>query len=271
MSRPSTKDVFKACLINKKIASTIALIEQDLQDSEEFVSDIVSGLHRSALVYGSPGMGKTHLITAELKKAGKQVGVDYLIARSHTTPLQFYAMLYLMREAGKFIVMDDCDGIMTGEEGVNLLKAATDPTFRNVGWASTAKVKIPGTDIEVPDSFDFNGTIIIATNIRGSIRGKAAQHQAAIKSRCVSWKMNYDSKEEQFAYIFHLVVDKDYLDSNPETAITWDQKIDLLRFIMSNLSQCARLDLRKPQHIARVMMKKPNAWQNHARRFLEAE
>ena len=267
----STKDIFKQCLITKQIAKTISQIEQDLEDSEEFVADIVSGLHRSALLYGSPGMGKTHLITAALSNAGKKVGVDYLIARSHTTPLQFYAMLYLMRDPGKFIVMDDCDGLMTGEEGANLLKAATDPTFRNVGWASTAKVIVPGTDIEVPATFDFNGSIVIATNIRGPQRGKAAQHQAAIKSRCISWKMNYESKEEQFAYIFHLIVDKDYLAADPETAITCDQKVDLLRFIMSNLSECSRLDLRKPQHIARVMMKKPNAWQNHARRFLAAE
>ena len=167
--------------------------------------------------------------------------------------------------------MDDCDGIMTGEEGVNLLKAATDPTFRTVGWASTSKCKIPGTDEVVPDSFDFNGSVVIATNISGAIRGKAAQHQAAIKSRCVCWKMNYTSKEEQFAYVFHLIMDRDYLGSDPETAISWDQKIELLRFIMSNLSKCLRLDLRKPQHIARVMLKKPRAWQNHALKFLTVE
>jgi hypothetical protein len=271
MTKPSTNTAYKACLINKQIAKTIAQVEQDLDDSEEFVNDVVAGLHRSALLYGSPGMGKTHLITRALDSAGKRIGVDYLIARSHTTPMQFYAMLYLMSEPGKFIVMDDCDGIMTGEEGVNLLKAATDPTFRNVGWASTAVIKIPGTDEIVPQSFDFNGSIVIATNIRGSIRGKAAQHQEAIKSRCVSWKMSYNSKEEQFAYIYHLVIDKNYLESNPETAITWDQKIEMLKFIMANLSTCARLDLRKPQHIARVMLKKPNAWQNHARKFLQAE
>jgi len=141
MTKPSTNTAYKACLINKQIAKTIAQVEQDLDDSEEFVNDVVAGLHRSALLYGSPGMGKTHLITRALDSAGKRIGVDYLIARSHTTPMQFYAMLYLMSEPGKFIVMDDCDGIMTGEEGVNLLKAATDPTFRNVGWASTAVIK----------------------------------------------------------------------------------------------------------------------------------
>ena len=93
----------------------------------------------------------------------------------------------------------------------------------------------------------------------------------AIRSRCVAWKMNYDTKAEQFAYIFHLVVDKNYLDQDPETALTWAQKIDLLKFIMSNLSIATGLDLRKPQHIARVIRAKPNNWQNHARRFLETQ
>ncbi len=272
MTRPSNTEIFAQCLINKKLRSTIEQVKQDLVDSEEFITDLVNGVHRSALVFGAPGMGKTHLITKGLERSGKKLGKDYLIARSHTTPMQFYAMLYLMREPGQFIVMDDCDGIMANEEGINLLKAATDPTFRTVGWSSSATAKIPGTDIVVPKSFEFNGSVAIATNVRQA-RGntKMAQHMNAIRSRTVSWKMNYDSKEEQFAYIFHLVVDKNYLESDPETRITWNQKIDLLRFIMSNLSIAGNLDLRKPQHIARVIRAKPTNWQNHARRFLETE
>lgn len=268
----SRADVYKACLIDNKMAKTIAQVTQDLADSEEFVADMVAGIHRSALVYGAPGMGKTHLITAGLNRAGKELGKDYLIARSHTTPMQFYAMLYLMRNEGQFIVMDDCDGLMTNEEGINLLKAATDPTFRTVGWGSSATAKIPGTDIVVPKQFDFNGSVVIATNIRHAVgKSKAAQHMDAIRSRTVSWKMNYDSKAEQFAYIFHLVVDKNYLSADADTTLTAQQQVELLRFIMSNLSLATRLDLRKPQHIARVMRAKPANWQNHARRFLETE
>jgi Cdc6-like AAA superfamily ATPase len=270
MSKPTQQDVFKACLINKKMADAIESIRQDLLDSEEFVADVASGIHRSALVYGRPGMGKTHLIAAGLNNVGKKIGKDYLIARSHITPRQFYAMLYLMRNAGQYVVLDDCDGVMSNEEGLNLLKAATDPTFRKIGWTSSSVVKLPDGTI-IPSDFEFNGSVIIATNVRNSTRGKAAQHFAAIKSRCVSWAMNYDSVIDQFAYIYHLVIDKNYLDADAETALTWAQKVELLKFIVSNLSQCNGLDLRKPQHIARVIKNKPNNWQNHARRFLTAE
>jgi hypothetical protein len=266
---PKISDVYKACLITKKMSDKIDSAQQDLIDSEEFISDLVAGVHRSALVFGPPGMGKTHLIEAGLRRDGKVLGQDYLIARSHITPRQLYAMLYCMREQGQYVVIDDCDAVMTDEDGLNILKAATDSTFRTVGWASTRSgVKLP-TGEEVPDEYQFNGSVIIATNVRQGIRGKAAQHFAALRSRCVSWQLNYDSKEEQFAYIFHLIVDKNYLDSNPETTLDWAQKIELLRFIISNLSIVDRLDLRKPQHIARVMRAKPTNWQNHARRFLK--
>lgn len=270
MSKPTQQDVYKACLINKKMADTIEQIRQDLVDSEEFVTDVARGIHRSALFYGRPGMGKTHLITAGLKAVSKENGRDFLVARSHITPRMFYAMLYLMREEGQYVVLDDCDGVMSNEEGLNLLKAATDPTFRKIGWSSSSEVKLPDGTL-IPSEFEFNGSVIIATNVRNGTKGKTAQHFAAIKSRCVSWAMNYDSIAEQFAYIYHLVIDKNYLDSDPETTLTCSQKIDLIKFIMSNLSQCTGLDLRKPQHIARVIKSKPNNWQNHARRFLTAE
>ena len=266
--RPNTADIYKACLINKKMSELIERIGQDLIDSEEFITDITSGVHRSALVFGPPGMGKTHLIEAGLKKAGKKIGQDYLIARSHITPRQLYAMLYCMREQGQYVVIDDCDAVMSDEDGLNILKAATDSTFRTIGWASSKSgVKLPNGE-EVPDEYQFNGGVIIATNIRQGLHGKAAQHFAALRSRCVSWQLNYDSKEEQFAYLFHLIADKDYLGASDETKLNWSQKIDLLRFIMGNLSIAERLDLRKPQHIARVMKAKPNNWQNHARKFL---
>ena len=267
--KPTRTDIDKACLINKKMSELIQRVSQDLVDSEDFITDIINGVHRSALVFGPPGMGKTHLIEAGLKKAGKVNGKDYLIARSHTTPRQLYAMLYCMRKAGQYVLLDDCDGVMTNEQGLNILKGATDATFRTIGWNTTASgVKLP-TGEEVPDEYQFNGSVVIATNVRQAVRGKAAQHFAAINSRCVPWQLNYNTKEEQFAYMFHLIVDKDYLDVAKETTLTWPQKIELIRFIMSNLSITNRLDLRKPQHIARVMRAKPNNWQNHALKFLK--
>ena len=266
--KPNNKDIFKACLINSDLQKEIRQAAQDLADAEEFVSDVVKGIHRNAIVYGPPGLGKTHIVEAALKKSGRKIGEDYLIARSHITPRQLYAMLWCMRDKGQFVIIDDCDAVLTNEDGLNVLKAATDPTFRTVGWSSSKSgVKLPDGQ-DVPDEFEFNGSVIIATNVRQSVKGKTAQHFAALRSRCPGWALNFDNILDQFAYIVHLIVDKNYLDQDPETTLSWAQKIDLIKFIMSNLSQIDRLDLRKPQHIAKVMRHKTN-WQTHALKFLK--
>jgi hypothetical protein len=262
-----TADMLKLCKINKDMLKRIQTSAQELVDTEEFVADVVRGVHRNAIVYGPPGLGKTHIVESALKAQGKQVGVDYLVARSHITPRSLYAMLYCMRNKDQYVVIDDCDGVLSSEDGLNILKAATDPTFRNVGWSTTAaSVKLPNGDL-VPDEFEFNGTLIICTNVRQAMRGKVGQHFTALKSRCPGWSLNFATVHDQFAYIVHLIVDRKYLDSANETKLTDKQKIDLISFMYSNLDVVQRLDLRKPQHIAKVIKHKPN-WHNHALKFL---
>ena len=67
-----------------------------------------------------------------------------------------------------------------------------------------------------------------------------------------------------------MIIDKDYLSNDPDTQISEEEKVELLKFLLENLDIPRRLDLRLPQHIARTMKVKPNNWQRQARRFLEA-
>jgi hypothetical protein len=259
--------ILNKCKINKDMLKRINIVSQELLDTEEFVADVVRGVHRNAIVYGPPGLGKTHIVESALKSQGKMIGVDYLVARSHITPRSLFAMLYCMRNSDQYVVIDDCDGVLSSEDGLNILKAATDPTFRNVGWSTTAApVKLPNGD-NVPDEFEFNGNLIICTNVRQAVRGKVGQHFTALKSRCPGWALNFPTVSDQFAYVVHLIVDRKYLDNSADTMLTDSQKIDLINFIYNNLDCVQRLDLRKPQHIAKVIKHKTN-WHNHARKFL---
>lgn len=241
------------------------------EDAQEFLSDVVAGAHRAAIIYGPPGMGKTHAIVEALKSTGLQENNDYVIARSHTTPGMLYVLLYLMRKQGKFVILDDCDGIIANETGLNLLKGATDPTYRQVGWASTQDLRNSLDGQVLPNSFEFNGSVIISTNVRlATGRGRIANHIDALRSRSAPFALNLESREDQYAQIFHMVMEKDYLIQETETQLTDEQKVDLLKFLLENLDVPRRLDLRLPQHIARTMKTKPNNWQRQARRFLEA-
>lgn len=246
-------------------------VRQYNEDAQEFLGSVVSGAHRSAIIYGPPGMGKTHAIVTALNFAGLVDNVDYVIARSHATPGMLYVLLYLMRQQGKYVVLDDCDGIIKDETGINLLKGATDPTFRWVGWSSTREIRNPLDGQPLPDQFEFNGTIIISTNVQLAVgKGRLANHMDALRSRTAPFKYRLDKREDQYAQIFHMVIEKDYLAADADTHLSDEQKVELMKFLLENLDTPRRLDLRLPQHIARAMLANPVTWQRQARRFLEA-
>ena len=92
----------------------------------------------------------------------------------------------------------------------------------------------------------------------------------ALRSRTAPFSLSLESREDQYAQIFHMVLEKDYLSVDPETTLTSEQKAELLRFLLVNLDIPRRLDLRLPQHIARTMRVKPDNWHRQAKRFLEA-
>lgn len=270
MAKYNKSAVYKACLINDKMADKIEYVADTMLLDKDFIQLVMEGVYRSALIYGGAGMGKTHLVETAFKEAGMVAGEDYLLGRGTTSPVMFYAMLYEMRDTGKFVLIDDCDAILRDEDGINVLKAAMDNEFRRVGWNTKSNVKrLTGTGV-VPKQFTFNGTVIANTNVAYSGKtGKMAQHFEAIKSRTAEHRMEFDTKDEQFAYVFHLIMNLNYLDNNAETLLTQEQKIAMLRFIMSNLSVASRIDARTPQKLARLIIARPNNWQNHARRLLE--
>lgn len=271
IANPAVSSILQDPIFKPSLRKRIDEVRVYNEDAQEFLRDVVAGSHRAAIIYGPPGMGKTHAIVEALKAAGLQENNDYVIARSHTTPGMLYVLLYLMRKQGKFVILDDCDGIIANETGLNLLKGATDPTYRQVGWASTQDLRNPLDGQTLPNSFDFNGTVIISTNVRlATGRGRIANHIDALRSRSAPFALNLESREDQYAQIFHMVVEKDYLIQEAETQLTDEQKVELLKFLLENLDIPRRLDLRLPQHIARTIKSKPNNWQRQARRFLEA-
>ena len=271
ITNPAVSTILQDPIFKPSLRKRIDEVREYNEDAQEFLRDVVAGAHRAAIIYGPPGMGKTHAVVEALKSTGLQENNDYVVARSHATPGMLYILLHLMRKAGKYIILDDCDGIIANETGLNLLKGATDPTYRQVGWASTQEIRNPLTGKPIPSQFDFNGTVIICTNVRlASGRGRIANHMDALRSRSAPFSLALDSREDQYAQIFHMIVDKDYLSSDSDTLLTDEQKVELLKFLLENLDIPRRLDLRLPQHIARTMKAKPNNWQRQARRFLEA-
>jgi hypothetical protein len=251
----------------KKRISDVADLNSDLN---EFIDGVISGIHRSAVIYGPPGLGKTHSVSGALARAGKVENDDYVIIRSHLTPLELYQMLYFMRQRGKTIIIDDCDGILTNEIALNIIKGATDNKFRRVGWHSSVSIKSPSGK-PIPSTFTFDGSLVVITNVRlAQGKGRLSNHWDAIRSRMTPFHLALEDRSDQYAQIFYAMTELDYLSAAPETTLNEEQKIALLKFFLDNLDLPRRLDLRMPETIARDMKSRPDNWERRARRFLES-
>jgi Cdc6-like AAA superfamily ATPase len=251
----------------KKRISNVADLNADLND---FISGVISGVHRSAVIYGPPGLGKTHTVTSALQSAGKIENDDYIIVRSHATPLQLYQLLYFMRQAGKIVVLDDCDGILTNEIGLNIVKAATDNKFRQIGWHSSVAIKSPSGQ-PINSQFNFDGSLIVITNVRlAQGKGRMSNHWDALRSRMPGFHLALEDRSDQYAQIFYAMTELDYLSASPDTTLDEEQKVALLKFFLDNLDLPRRLDLRMPEAIAREMKSRPENWERRARRILES-
>jgi Cdc6-like AAA superfamily ATPase len=239
-------------------------------DLNDFIEGVISGVHRSAVIYGPPGLGKTHSVSGALARAGKIENTDYVVVRSHATPLQLYQILYFMRQAGKIVVLDDCDGVLTNEIGLNIVKAATDNKFRRVGWHSSVAIKSPSGK-SIPSTFDFNGSLLVITNVRlASGKGRMSNHWDALRSRMPGFHLALEDRSDQYAQIFYAMTELDYLSASKDTKLDEAEKVALLKFFLDNLDLPRRLDLRMPEAIAREMKSRPENWERRARRILES-
>jgi len=253
---------------------TPALVEQiaDVQAyqtrTEKFVAKVLRGTHKNAILQGPPGLGKSFVVAQALTAQGLTEGEDYKIVKGHLTPLQLFTLLYLYRRKGQVLVLDDCDDVFQNEMGLSFVKAATDPDNRRVSYESSRQPIISGS---VVTDFVYNGTLIICSNITMSSgrQGRRSQHMAAIYSRTTNWPMGWHTRERKFAQVFNMVVHHDYLARDTRTALTADQKLDLLKFLLQNLDEINTLDLRLPQKIAAEINADPADWQANCAPFLK--
>lgn len=251
------------------LVKQIADVQAYQTRTEKFVGKVLRGCHKNAILQGPPGLGKSYVVQQALIAQGFTEGENYKIVKGHLTPLQLFTLLYMYRRKGQILVLDDCDDVFQHEMGLSFVKAATDPDNRRVSYESSRRPIICGS---VVSDFIYNGTLIICSNITmSSGRGRRSQHMAAIYSRTTNWPMGWHTKERKFAQVFNMVVNHDYLNAknDPRIAVTTEQKLDLLKFLLENLDDINTLDLRLPQKIAAEINADPTDWQANCVPFLK--
>jgi hypothetical protein len=270
------QDALNAQLANQSIfdedhfgpdfAEQAADVQKHMELTKRFVSSVISGVHKNAILQGPPGLGKSHVVAQALRDAGKIEKQDYYVVKGHITPTNLFLLLCMMRNPGQVLVLDDCDDVFNTDLGFNLLKAALDPDYRTVSFQSQ---RVPIVNGVAVGDFEFNGTLIMCTNIALTTNraSRKSQHMGAVLSRAIQWPLNWDTPQRKFAQIYNMVVGEDYLSREERTTLSEKQKLNLLKFIWANLNDIKELDLRLPQKIA-AEMKVNESWSETCKVFL---
>lgn len=134
------------------------------EDLKKYVDMVIDGKQPSLVITGSPGVGKTFLVTKQLENRGLKKGEDWVHIKGRSTPAGLYIALYENKD--KILVIDDCDSVFRNEEAVNILKSALDSyETREISWLVGKPLVSPLTGQKIPTKFMFDGAVIFISNL----------------------------------------------------------------------------------------------------------
>lgn len=234
---------------------------------DKIVDASARGVIRGLVVSGPPGVGKSFGVEKQLEAANmfrKMGGQDpkYEVVSGGVSSIGLYQKLYFNRGKDQVLVFDDCDGVLFEEECLNLLKAALNSgERRKINWNKESRVL---QTEDIPESFDFEGSIIFLSNIdfeRTIAKGsRIAAHLEAIMSRCHYLDLEIGSTRDKLLRIKQIVRDgmlAPYLFSPEEEK----QVVD---FIFDNAEYLRELSLRMVKKVADFVKADPKGWHEMA-------
>lgn len=234
---------------------------------DKIVDACANGVVRGLVVSGPPGIGKSFGVEKQLDSANMFRTLEgkppkYEVVSGGISPIGLYQKLYFNRSKDQVLVFDDCDAVLFEEESLNLLKAALNSgDRRRINWNKESRV----LQVEdIPDSFDFEASIIFLSNIdfertinKGS---RIAAHLEAIMSRCHYLDLEIGSLRDKLLRIKQIVRDgmlTSYNFSNQEE----QQVVD---FVFDNAEFLREVSLRMVKKVADFVKADPQEWREMA-------
>ncbi len=217
---------------------------------------------RGLVVSGPPGIGKSFGVEKQLSAANmfrkQRKDPAYEVVSGGVSSIGLYQKLYHNRSPEQVLVFDDCDGILFEEECLNLLKAALNSgDKRRICWNKESRVLAVE---DIPEAFDFEGSIIFLSNIdfeRTIAKGsRIAAHLEAIMSRCHYLDLEIGSMRDKLLRIKQIIRDgmlAPYCFSPAEEAAVQN-------FVFDNAEFLRELSLRMVKKIADFVKADPTGW-----------
>jgi hypothetical protein len=229
-----------------RIASRFAVLD-------EMSGACIAGNIRAMIVTGPAGIGKSHGVTLQMEKAsmfdkisGKRPRFE--IVKGAISGIGLFATLYKYSDAKNVLVFDDCD-VWEDQDALNVLKGALDSgKTRRISWNKDSRLL---REEGVPNTFNFNGSIIFITNktFDSKKASKIQPHLDALQSRCHFLDLTVDSERDKMLRIKQVHRDADgglFADYD----FTQEQTDEIMSFIDTNHGKLREVSLRMCLKIA---------------------
>jgi hypothetical protein len=214
---------------------------------DEMSKACISGDIRAMIVTGPAGIGKSHGVNLQMEKAsmfdklaGKKVRFE--VVKGAMSGIGLFAKLYKFSDAKNVLVFDDCD-IWEDQDAINVLKGALDSgKTRRISWNKDSRIL---REEGIPNSFNFNGSIIFITNksFDNKKASKMQPHLDALQSRCHFLDLTVDSERDKMLRIKQVHRDADgglFADYD----FTQEQTDEIMNFIWNNHNKLREVSLR---------------------------
>jgi predicted AAA+ superfamily ATPase len=240
----------------------MARIRERFEILNEMTKAAVAGDVRAMIVSGPPGVGKSYGVEKIVEAAclfdkisGKRLRAE--VVKGSATPIGLYQTLYKYSDKNCVLVFDDCDSILLDDVSLNLLKGALDTgKKRKISWLSeSSTLRREG----IPESFNFNGTVIFITNLKfDKMKSqKLRDHLDALQSRCHYLDLTLDTMRDKLLRIRQIANDGQLFEDYEFDDETQDEIID---FMSHNATRCREMSLRMAIKIADLRKSFPLKW-----------
>ena len=230
---------------------------------DEMASACIAGNIRAMIVSGPPGVGKSYGVTTQMEKAsmfdkiaGKRPRFE--IVKGAISGIGLFATLYKYSDAKNVLVFDDCD-VWEDQDALNVLKGALDSgKTRRISWNKDSRLL---RDEGVPNTFNFNGSVIFITNLNFADRrsNKIKAHLEALQSRCHYLDLTIDTERDKMLRIKQVHRDADgglFAEYDFEA----EQSQMVLDFMWDNQDKLREISLRMALKIADLVKISPSNW-----------
>ena len=249
-------------------------ISQRFEVLDKMTMAVSKGIIKAVVVYGPPGVGKSYSVIHALQhnpsnimakiKFNSDINSEnqksiFETVKGHVSPMSLYKILYDNSDAGRVLVFDDCDTMLTDETSLNLFKAALDSTDKRwIHWHSDGKFLK-----DLPCKFEFKGAVIFITNIsfERSRASKIKNHLQAILSRCHYIDLTLNTLRDKYLRIEDVVNNTTMLE---DKGLTKEDSDEIMKYLQTNANKLTEMSLRMAIKLADLKGFSPESWKDMA-------